>query len=78
MPAALRVKRDAAAAAAAAKARKAAIAPGFGLAPQPMASHAPNSAVSLASKSGAGSKDQSYLSFLEEMQELGAFDAGAS
>eukprot|EP00873_Tetraselmis_striata_P037015 jgi/Tetstr1/457279/TSEL_043884.t1 len=75
VPAALRVKREAAAAAAAKK--RATLAPGFGLAPRPVASQAGASAVTLSSRSAAPSKDQSYLSFLEEMQELGAFDGGA-
>ena len=61
VPAALRVKREAAAAAK----RQKAIAPGFGLAPQLNDTAAPRPAP-------APSKDDDFMSFMEEMQEMGA------
>ena len=61
VPAALRVRREQAAAA---KRQKAA-APGFGLAPQLNDTAAPRA-------TPAPSKDDDFLCFMEEMQEMGA------
>jgi len=63
VPPALRVKREQSEAK-----RRATVAPGFGLAPQLKPAQASSAAA-------PASKDQNYLNFLEELQELGAFSS---